>query len=80
MIENYKFKYRSRGKFIFVPTEQCKRKGQRIIKFFSKLELPDTFFIICRVATLRRFTFTFITNSSSRSIYRASSILLHVCE
>jgi hypothetical protein len=45
MIENYKFKYRSRGKFIFVPNERCERKGRRIIKFFSKrVDFPDYFF------------------------------------
>ncbi len=45
MIENYKFKYRKRGKFIFVPTEQCERKGRRIIKFFSKrADFPDYFY------------------------------------
>lgn len=45
MIENYKFKYRARGKFIFVPNERCKRKGQRIITFFSKrVDFPDYFF------------------------------------
>jgi Reverse transcriptase (RNA-dependent DNA polymerase) len=44
MIENYNFKYRTRGKFIFVPNESCKRKGLRIIKFFSRLDLPEYFF------------------------------------
>jgi len=44
MIENYNFKYRSRGKFIFVPTDQCQRKGRRILKFFSKIAFPDYFF------------------------------------
>ncbi len=41
-IENYKFKYRSRGKFIFVPTDRCALKGRRILKFFAKrLDLPE---------------------------------------
>jgi hypothetical protein len=45
MLENYKFKYRTRGKFIFVPNERCERKGRRIIHFFSKrLDFPDYFF------------------------------------
>jgi hypothetical protein len=45
MIENYKFKYRSRGKIIFVPNERCERKGRRIIKFFSKrVDFPGYFF------------------------------------
>lgn len=42
MLENYKFKYRSRGKFIFVPNERSERKGRRIIHFFSKrVDFPD---------------------------------------
>lgn len=45
MIENYKFKYRSRGKFIFVPNERCIRKGQRLIHFFSKrVDFPEYFY------------------------------------
>ena len=44
-MENYKFKYRSRGKFIFVPTERCERKGRRIIKFFDKrVDFPEYFY------------------------------------
>ena len=41
MIENYKHKYRSRGKFIFVPNERCERRGRRMLEFFSKLDFPD---------------------------------------
>jgi hypothetical protein len=42
MIENYKYKYRSRGKFIFVPNERCERRGRRMIEFFSKrVDFPD---------------------------------------
>jgi|ERR1700674_3131958 len=45
MFENYKYKYRSRGKFIFVPTERCERKGRRLIQFFStRVDFPDYFF------------------------------------
>ena len=45
MLINYKYKYPSRGKVIFVPTEQCERKGRRIIKFFSKrVDFPDYFY------------------------------------
>ena len=45
MLENYKFKYRSRGKFIFVPNERCERKGYRIIEFFAKrVDFPDYFY------------------------------------
>jgi|ERR1035437_2970046 hypothetical protein len=44
-MENYQFKYRSRGKFIFVPTERCERKGRRIIKFFDKrVDFPVYFY------------------------------------
>jgi hypothetical protein len=41
---NYSLRYRTRGRCIFVPTEQCKRKGRRIIKFFRRLEFPDYFY------------------------------------
>jgi hypothetical protein len=42
MIENYKYKHRSRGKIIFVPNERCERRGRRMLKFFSKrVDFPD---------------------------------------
>jgi len=45
MIENYKFKYQSRGKWFFVPNERCVRRGERMLKFFSKrVNFPDYFF------------------------------------
>jgi hypothetical protein len=45
MIENYKFKYRSRGKVFFVPNEKCERRGRRMIQFFSKrIDFPGYFF------------------------------------
>jgi hypothetical protein len=45
MIENYKFKYRSRGKWFFVPNERCVRRGERMIKFFSKrVDFPGYFY------------------------------------
>jgi reverse transcriptase-like protein len=45
MFLNYKHKYKSRGKYIFVPTERCDRKGQYLINYFSKRgELPDYFY------------------------------------
>src|SRR5450759_4670841 len=44
-MENYQFKYRSRGKVIFVPNERCKRKGKRILDFFSRrVDFPDYFY------------------------------------
>jgi hypothetical protein len=45
MIENYKYKYRSRGKIIFVPNERCELRGKRMLKFFSKrMDFPDYFY------------------------------------
>jgi hypothetical protein len=45
MLENYKFKFRARGKFIFVPNERCVRKGERILAFIKKrAKLPDYFY------------------------------------
>jgi hypothetical protein len=44
MLRNYELKYRARGRYIFVPTDQCVRKGRRIIKFFSRLKFPGYFF------------------------------------
>lgn len=45
MIENYQFKYRSRGKIIFVPTERCERKGRKIISFlYRRVDFPDYFY------------------------------------
>lgn len=44
-MENYRFKYRSRGKWIFVPTERCERKGRRILQFFEKrIDFPNYFY------------------------------------
>jgi hypothetical protein len=44
MLINYKPKYQTRGKWIFVPTDQCERKGRRIIKYFSRFQFPDYFY------------------------------------
>lgn len=44
MLENYKFKYQARGKFIYVPNERCARRGERLIQFFDKLEFPEYFY------------------------------------
>lgn len=42
MIENYQFKYRSRGKWFFVPNDKCERRGQRMLQFFKKrVVFPD---------------------------------------
>jgi hypothetical protein len=44
MLTNYDLKYQTRGRWIFVPTDQCERKGRRIVKFFSRFKFPDYFF------------------------------------
>ena len=44
MLVNYRYKYRTRGRYIFVPTEQCERKGRRIQKYFSQFQFPDYFY------------------------------------
>lgn len=44
MIGNYKSKFNSRGKFIFVPSLLCEKKAKRLITFGASLELPDYFF------------------------------------
>jgi hypothetical protein len=44
MLINYELRYPTRGRWIFVPTEQCERKGRRIIKYFSRFEFPDYFY------------------------------------
>lgn len=45
MIQNYEFKFKTRGKFIFVPNERGERKGRRIVDFFAKrIKFPDYFY------------------------------------
>jgi hypothetical protein len=44
LLKNFDLKYRTRGKWIFVPTDQCERKGRRIIKYFSHFKFPDYFY------------------------------------
>jgi hypothetical protein len=44
MLENYTHKYFSRGKFIFVPTSECDRRGDRLLRFAKGIELPQYFF------------------------------------
>jgi hypothetical protein len=36
MIVNYEFKYRSRGKWFFVPNDKCERRGQRMLAYFKR--------------------------------------------
>ena len=44
MIENYKHKYISRGKHVFVPNERCVRKGRRILRHFRGIQFPAHFY------------------------------------
>jgi len=44
MIENYKCKFKSHGKFIFVPSSVCDKKAERLLAFGASIELPDYFF------------------------------------
>ena len=44
MLENYKFKYRSRGKWIYVPNERCERRAVRILDYFEKISFPEYFY------------------------------------
>jgi hypothetical protein len=44
MIENYKCKFKARGKFIFVPSVLCDKKAKRLLSFGASLELPHYFF------------------------------------
>lgn len=41
MIKNYRFTYQRKGKHIFVPNDDCKRRGKEVIDFCSNLELPS---------------------------------------
>jgi hypothetical protein len=45
VIQNYEFKFKTRGKFIFVPNERGERKGRRIVDFFAKrVKFPEYFY------------------------------------
>jgi hypothetical protein len=44
MIENYRFKFKTRGKFVFVPSSVCDKKAERILAFGASLDLPEYFF------------------------------------
>lgn len=42
MIINYEFKYRSRGKWFFVPNDKCERRGRRMLAYFKRrVVFPD---------------------------------------
>jgi hypothetical protein len=45
MIENYEYKYRSRGKWIYKPKAGCNRRGQQIIDFIERhVDFPEYFY------------------------------------
>jgi hypothetical protein len=44
MIENYVHKYKSRNKFIYTPSAECKRRADRLLKWGEEIELPSYFF------------------------------------
>jgi hypothetical protein len=44
MLENYKEKFISRGKFVFVANDLCKVRGERLIEFGKTVPLPDYFY------------------------------------
>jgi|tagenome__1003787_1003787.scaffolds.fasta_scaffold20866291_2 hypothetical protein len=44
MHDNYKFKYKSRKKWVFVPAPACDRKAEHLLAWGATLDLPDYFF------------------------------------
>lgn len=38
---NYKFTYQRKGKHVFVPNDECIRRGDELIEFCSTLPLPE---------------------------------------
>jgi hypothetical protein len=45
LIENYRFKYKSRGKWIYVPNDRCLQRPKQIIKFFKRdISFPAYFY------------------------------------
>lgn len=44
MLENFKERYTSRGKHIFVPNAECDRRADTLLKFAAEIELPYYFF------------------------------------
>jgi hypothetical protein len=45
MIENYEYKYRSRGKWIYKPKPGCDRRGQQVIDFIERrVVFPEYFY------------------------------------
>lgn len=45
VIENFKFKYQARGKWIYVPSVYCERRAEQILNFFRRnIQFPDYFY------------------------------------
>jgi hypothetical protein len=44
MLENYQYKYRSRNKFIFVPTPECDRRADTLLRWGEDIDFPLYFF------------------------------------
>src|SRR6266481_3734351 len=44
MLENYTHKFKWRGKDIYVPNEECVRKGEVLLSWGEAIALPDYFF------------------------------------
>jgi hypothetical protein len=45
LIENYRFKYKTRGKWIYVPNDRCLQRAKHIIRFFNRdVSFPDYFY------------------------------------
>jgi hypothetical protein len=44
-IENYRFRYKTRGKWIYIPNEACRRRAAQILRFFERaIEFPAYFY------------------------------------
>jgi hypothetical protein len=44
MHHNYDQKFTSRRKFVFVPNDECNKRGEYLLKWGATLPLPDYFF------------------------------------
>lgn len=44
-IENYRYKYKARGKWIYVPNGYCERRAKQVLNFFRRsVEFPNYFY------------------------------------
>ena len=44
MHENYLYKYRARGKWVYIPVPECNRRGQRLLRWGESIQLPSYFY------------------------------------